>query len=98
MKSKDKFFADEDYVISSSKKKDKFGKISQRGNLTDKLGNPIRIGDLTQVTLRDGSFLNECEVVDIQNGMVTIIGEEIDELGEIVSYEVPANSVVVISI
>lgn len=98
MKSKDKFFVDEDYNTSSSKKKDKFGKVPQRGILTDKLGNPIRLGDLTQVTLRDGSFLNECEVIDIHNGMVTVVGEEIDEMGEFITYEVPANSVVVISI
>ena len=95
MKSKDKFFAEEDYRDSAKKKLNKFHNSSQ---MTDRLGNPIRIGDLTQLTLKDGTFLNECEVVDIQDGIVTVIGEEIDESGEVVTYEVPANSVVVISI
>ena len=89
MKSKDNFFAEEDYKDSAKKKLNKFHHSSQ---MTDKLGNPIRIGDLTQVTLKDGTFLNECEVVDIQNGIVTVVGEEFTE------HEVPANSVVVISI
>ena len=95
MKSKDNFFAEENYKDSAKKKLNKFHNSSQT---TDRLGNPIRIGDLTQLTLKDGSFLNECEVVDIQNGIVTVIGEEIDDSGEVTTYEVPANSVVVISI
>ena len=95
MKSKDKFFAEEDYKDSAKKKPNKFHNSFR---MTDRLGNPIRLGDLTQITLRDGTFLNECEVIDIQHGMVTVIGEEIDDSGEAITHEVPANSVVVISI
>ena len=95
MKSKDNFFAEEDYKDSAKKKLNKFHNSSRT---TDRLGNPIRIGDLTQVTLKDGTFINECEVVEIQNGIVTVIGEETNELGEFIEHEVPTNSVVVISI
>jgi hypothetical protein len=95
MKSRDKFFAEEDYKDSAKKKPNKFHNSFQ---MTDRLGNPIRLGDLTQVTLKDGTFLNECEVIDIQNGMVTVIGDEFNDSGEFIEHDVPANSVVVISI
>lgn len=103
MKSKDKFFAEEDYVdVSAKKKHNKFHSSSNQEILTDKLGNPIRVGDLTQVTLKDGTFLNECEVLEIRGGILTISHQENVSLGDAanyeVLYEVPANRVVVISI
>lgn len=67
MKSKHKFFGDEDNVCT--KKKDKFGN-SKKELMTDKYGNVIRIGDFVQASLKDGSILNDCEIIDITQGNI----------------------------
>lgn len=93
MKSKDRFFADEDFANVHTKKKNKFGN-SHRGLVTDKFGNSIRLGDFVQTTLKDGTILSECEVVEISNGNVlTLILED----GE-TTKEVPASKVILLSI
>lgn len=93
MKSKDKFFVDEDYNFHS-KKKDKFGNSSRGGLVTDKFGNSIRLGDFVQTTLKDGTFCTECEVVKINNG--SILDLMLDDEGTTV--QVHSNRVILMSI
>ena len=97
MKPKDKFFDDE-YVNTSSKKK--LNKLHNNvgEKLTDKLGNPIRLGDLTQIVLKDGTFVLDCEVIEINNGLVTVMEVVSNNPYDAPTYEVPANNVVVVSI
>ena len=85
MKSK---FLDDFYVNSFNvKKKDKFGRTSKRG-ATDKFGNSIRIGDLVHVTLKDGTILNECEVLKINNENILSIVTSDEVIREIHSSKV----------
>jgi hypothetical protein len=94
MKSKDRFFVDEDYGNVHTKKKDKFGTPSRGGLVTDKFGNSIRLGDFVQATLKDGTILNECEVIEINSGsMLTLVLDD----GES-TKEIHSNKVILLSI
>jgi hypothetical protein len=89
MKSKDRFFANEDFGNVHTKKKDKFGNSSRGELVTDKFGNSIRLGDFVQTSLKDGTILNECEVVNISNGgILTIVLEDGDTVKEVHSSKV----------
>jgi hypothetical protein len=93
MKTKNKFFGDEDTNFHA-KKKDKFGNCSQKNTVTDKLGNPIRIGDFVQTVAKDGTFLEEGEVIDMANGNeLTLLHED----GETIKI-VHSNKVILLAI
>ena len=94
MKSKDRFFVNEDFGNVHTKKKDKFGNSSRGELVADKFGNSIRLGDFVQTTLKDGTMCTECEVIEINNG--GILDLALDEEGTTV--QVHSNKVILMSI
>ena len=89
MKTKNRFFVDEDVRNMHAKKKDKFSKPSKEEFVLDKFGNSIRLGDYVQTTLKDGTILNECEVAEINSGnMLVLILEDKETTREVHSSKV----------
>lgn len=103
MKSKNKSFLDE--RGSNSKKKHtklhdfyhQNNMFDEAGLVTDKLGNPVNIGDLVHANIKETGALLECEVVEIHAGNTLTVIYDDAVTNEIDTYEVNAWEVKVVN-